>query len=82
MTLRRLTAVADPEFFIRGNRLTDLRRASSSHDSVIPYIISQIFSMKSGRLPPPLSLDPPMFSRGGFRGAGAPTFWEKNWLLI
>ena len=40
--------VADPELFLRGGPLTDLRGAHFSHASMIPYIINQIFPKKGG----------------------------------
>ena len=44
--------VADSERFLRGGALTNLRGARSSHASVIPYIINQIFPTKGGSDPP------------------------------
>ena len=44
--------MADPEFFISGGPLIDLRGGRSSHVSVIPYISNQFFSQKGGPGPP------------------------------
>ena len=46
------SAVADPELFLRGGPLTDLRGGRSSHASMIPYIFNQIFPTKGGAGPP------------------------------
>ena len=54
--------VADPELFLRGGPADWSKGARSSHASMIPYIINQIFPMKGGPGPPspPSLLDSPM----------------------
>ena len=76
-------SVADPELFLRGR--TDLRGARSSHASMIPYIINQIFPTKEGGRAPRSPLDPRMLFLNAFSGCdqvssfsnrGKKTAWE------